>query len=261
MEREREGLTWMQAFLKERRLTTAKAAEICGISRATMEIVARGYPTLPCLALQIARGLGLTREEAKPLGKPLESKAWGKDGLPMPEPIDMDPLWYNSLPVRGKRSRSVTELYSSYVDTRAVLERLIELDRDVESLGRVLKSTSLRSVNDRERETRIRYIKALAHDLDVSPEEISAISKPERMRIIRFEMDVERLHQLMRRPGFRAHDLAAKMYRGKNGMSEFWRQLKRIESGEAITVEKAVRWADALGVELETLGSRVVKTY
>lgn len=174
----------MKTRLEELGITAQQAASICDISGTTMEIVVSGYPTLPQIAIKIAKGLGLTREEAKPLGQALDAKKWGRDGLPKANPVDADPEWYKAIPEKRKANGPMT--IGTYVDTMAVLNRLIELGKDTDYLTRVLGGVSLRSVNNRLEDTRKKYIRELAELLKLPVKKITTVKKPDVTRIIRF---------------------------------------------------------------------------
>lgn len=69
------------------------------------------------------------------------------------------------------------------------------------------------------------------------------------------------MKELMKLPQNNRHTLAAKMFCGANDGGELNRLLSRIRAGELLTVELAVKLADALGVDTGDIGQRVVKTY
>lgn len=262
---EHERMTPLRRYLRERRMTIGEAAKKCGITPTTMEIVASGSPTLPCLAIQIGKGLGLTREEVKPLGKPLQSDRWGKDGLPKPQDIDVNPSWYNALPEkRGGKAELTAEKTDPgyYVDVVAVVERLLKTgkeQKDMESLG---VSKSVANVNGyRKAETRKKYLRAIAMELGVEVEEITTMTKPKKYAYIRFRINREAVSRLMERPENRLEDVARRFLPGRVLKDAIYALRKRISEDKPMEIDTAERLADALGVEIKDIGQKVIVTF
>lgn len=89
--------------LKDRGMTVRQAAMACGMDMATMTVLADGGKTLPQLALKVARGLGLKREQARQIGQALDATRWPKKqrdgmGLAVPQKIDIDKEWWRRVP-------------------------------------------------------------------------------------------------------------------------------------------------------------------
>lgn len=174
--------TWMQKRLQEMELTTDQAAIQCGVSLATMQIVAGGSPTLPCLALKIGKGLGLTREEVKPLGKPLNANAWGKNGLPVPNEIDVDPAWWKRLPKSCAKAAAPVKQPKGWLNILAVMERLIVLDMDQDDLKPLLGRLTLNAINGMSEKSRVEWIERLEDALKVKTTALEGMDEVNRAR-------------------------------------------------------------------------------
>lgn len=257
-----EQLTPLRRYLRERGLSLTAGAEKCGVSIETMQVVAGGSPTLPCLALAIGKGLGLTQEEVRPLGKPLTSQNWGREGIPMPKAVDRDPEWYRRLAVRREaEDRALEQGY--YVDVMAVMNRLMELDRDVRSLECLPSGKNLREINSRKTETRKRYLQAIADEIGLPVEDISTMHKSSKTHLIRYQVDYGIIRQMMEQPGNGEMELADRMYTGRQddrrcSLRHF---LRTLESGDPVQISAAARLAAGLGARLEDIGQRVIVTY
>lgn len=255
--------TPLQMYLQERQLSVRAAAKLCDVSVATMEIVAGGSPTLPCLAIQIGKGLGLTRDEVKPLGKPLQSKNWGKNGLPDPNPIDVNPKWYNELP--KKRSDTTRDEYAVmsgyFVDVKAVMNRLLELGMEMQDIRCLPEGKNLRSINNKLLGTRKRYLMLIAQELGMPVEDITTMHRQDKLMLFRFQLDADSLTRIMARPGNGLEQLAQKMLPGQSKKDAVYATRKRLEDKAPMKLDYAARLAAALGAELDELGQRVIVTY
>lgn len=86
-----------QQMIEARNLTVQEAQKLSGISPETFKVLLDGGRTIPQLALKVGRGLHLTQEEVKQLGKTLDRAEWKRLELPVPPAIDGDPLWYEKV--------------------------------------------------------------------------------------------------------------------------------------------------------------------
>lgn len=263
--REHERMTPLRRYLRERRMTLKEAAEKCGVTMATMEIVASGSPTLPCLAIQIGKGLGLTREEVKPLGKPLQSDRWGKEGLPKPLAIDVNPHWYKALPdKRGEKpAKVVTKTEPGYyVNILAVMERLMVLNKETRELRCLPKGNGLWHINhSRLVDTRKRYLLEIAEEIGVDVEQITTMVKPDQYYYFRFKLDHEAIARLMERPGNGLESMAARLMPNRRLKDAVYVAKGRIAETKPLDLGTARKLAAALGVELEEIGNRVIVTF
>jgi hypothetical protein len=247
-------------------MTLKEAAEKCGVTMATMEIVASGSPTLPCLAIQIGKGLGLTREEVKPLGKPLQSDRWGKEGLPKPLEIDVNPHWYKALPDKrgGATADDVTtkDAPGYYVNILAVMERLLVLNKETRDLRCLPKGNGLWHINhSRLVDTRKRYLLEIAEEIGVDVEQITTMVKPDQYYYFRFKLDYEAIARLMERPGNDLENMAARLLPNRRLKDAVYVAKGRIAETKPLDLGTAGKLAKALGVELEEIGHRVIVTF
>lgn len=260
--REHERMTPLRRYLRERRMTLPEAAKKCGVTMATMEIVASGSPTLPCLAIQIGKGLGLTREEVKPLGKPLQSDRWGKEGLPKPLAIDVNPHWYKALPAGKDEPECVEEELHDpgyYVDVLQVTKRLAEMGKEQKELASLGGCKSIANVNGLRRvESREKYLKAIALELGVDTDAITTMSKPEKYAYTRFCLDAEAVERIMERPENALDDVAMRFRPGRKLKDARYTLRKRLSEDRPMEIETAKRLAAALGVEMGEIGHRVI---
>lgn len=93
----------LKQAIEARGLTEKEAWKKSGISIALFDALLGGGVTLPSLALKVGANLGLTMEETKQLGQPLDREEWRGMGLPVPAPLDGDPRWYEKLGREQKR--------------------------------------------------------------------------------------------------------------------------------------------------------------
>lgn len=262
--REPERMTPLRRYLRERGMTLQEAAQKCGVSIETMQIVLSGRPTLPCLALQIGSGLGLTQEQVKPLGKQLQAERWGKDGLPRAQAIDVNPAWYRALPEkRGGKAEAVTEKDPGcYVDIRATMERMLVLGKDMRDLRCLPKGNGLWHINHSKLvETRKRYLEAIAGELGVGAETITTAVLPDQYYYFRFQLDNGAVRKLMERPGNDLDHLAARLYPNRTRKDALYNTRGRVAETKPVDVGAAGKLAEALGVGLEEIGRRVIVTF
>lgn len=256
--REPERMTPLRRYLRERGMTLQEAAQKCGVTIKTMEIVAGGSPTLPCLAIQIGSGLGLTQEQVKPLGKQLDASAWGKNGLPEANAIDVDREWWKQL--RGGR-RTARAQKDVYLDIRALLEHLIAQDKDIACLRPELGEYTLNGINALKAETRRKWISRLEEAMGARQGAFETWKRPKGVHNIYFQADYAKICRLMERPGYDHEALAMRLYPTPTGVETLLDNLWRIERGDTFSLNKARRWADALGVELKEIGEKCIKIY
>lgn len=83
--------------LQQRGITPEEAAHRTGLDGVTLGYLLAGYQTLPQFALMVGKGLGLTQEQTRTLGKPLDRRIWLREGYPKPSKVDIDPLWYKTI--------------------------------------------------------------------------------------------------------------------------------------------------------------------
>lgn len=249
---------WLKSYLREKNLTTARAAQQCGVSIETMQIVLSGRPTLPCLALQIGSGLGLTQEDVKTLGKPLDANAWGKNGLPQANEIDIDPEWWKHLKKAARKTKTATDVY---LDIGLVMQRLIDLDSDTGILRPVLGDYTLNGLNSLRVEMRRKWIEKLEKELHLKEGALSTHRRPKGVHVICFKCDIEKIARLMKRPGYHAESLAMRLYPTRTGLETLQDTLWQIERGDTFSLNKAERWAEALGVKLNEIGEKCIKVY
>lgn len=262
--REPERMTPLRRYLRERGMTLLDAAKKCGVTIKTMEIVAGGSPTLPCLAIQIGKELKLTREEVKPLGKPLQAERWGRDGLPRPQAIDVNPGWYRALPEkRGGKAEAVAEKDPGcYVDIRATMERMLVLGKDMRDLRCLPKGNGLWHINHSKLvETRKRYLEEIAGELGVEAEAITTTVMPDQYYYFRFQLDNGAIQRLMKRPGNDLDHLAARLYPNRTRKDALYNTRGRVAETKTVDVGAAGKLAEALGVGLEEIGRRVIVTF
>lgn len=258
---DREDRTWLRIRLDELGMTTAEAAAVCGVSVATMGIVVGGSPTLPQLAIKIGKGLRLTREEVKPLGKPLDARLWGRDGLPKPPKVDVDPEWYKALPQKYRDSADSVPEINGYIDVKAVLNRLMAMGKDIDAISGALGGYTMRKVNERSQAARRRCIADIAKVLGCQPQDIRTSIKPRDTKVIRFLVDCGAVQDLMCKPGNSTAELTERLFSGGEKGTQMSRLMSDIRAGEAMTVDRAARLAEALGAEVGEIGQRVIRIF
>lgn len=137
----------LKQAIEARGLTEKEAWKKSGISIALFDALLGGGVTLPSLALKVGANLGLTMEETKQLGQPLDREKWRRLGLPVPAPLDGDPRWYEKLGREQKR-RMPGESPAEHEKPNRRIRRIL---LDGEAVEKVMKENGISSGELRKR--------------------------------------------------------------------------------------------------------------
>ncbi|MBE5803342.1 MAG: hypothetical protein E7316_02410 [Clostridiales bacterium] len=221
----------------------------------TFEILLGGGVTLPQLALKAGKGLKLTQEETRQLGKPLDKTSWDAKKLPY-KPIDVDPMWYKHMRCKAE------EPEAAWMNREALLQLLLE--QGIPQRDFYAAHTELRNVNCCQPERREEIIRDIAAELGVQAD-VLRTKKPQKGQMeIMYLINKHEVEELMRRRNMNRLQLARAMWmHGEDErmpsrrMCTLW---QKIEAGEPVTQRLADIMAGALGAEVCEFASIAIRT-
>lgn len=237
-------------------LSVSEAAKLCGITPETMGVLDGGGQTLPSLAARVARGLGLTSEEARQIGHALDLKAWRKRADESARGgIDFDPLWYEHY------NRQDADKYRPPAAYLAISPLAEWCGKHCTSVNEVLKTVqpdtdkplTVSRVNyDSNAEVRADIIRRVAEHTGMSEAQLSMPRLPNSLERadVGYVASIAHMEEAQKRSGKTHKQLGAALGCGRGA----WQQVRnRVAHGSCIHAETARAVARALGVDFYAL--------
>lgn len=239
--------------LADRGLTIREAAQQCGVSARLIEVLVEGGVTLPSLAMQIGRCLGLPTEHVKRLGRPLNRENFKRATGIAPLVTDCDPKWW----LRYRRDPAVRPAERVvYLNEARLMEHILQLDGDMTMLMEITGGITPAAINKRHKSQRPQLIRAVEERLGLPEGDMMSERKPENALEIVFLPDKQAIVETMARRKLTITEMerTPPMYLG-----EMYRILEAADTGRAITIETMQKLATVMGVELCLLGRKIIR--
>lgn len=242
--------------LAQMQMTVSEAAQLCGITPETMGVLHGGSQTLPSLAARVARGLGLTSEEARQIGHALDLKTWRRRADETARGgLDFDPLWYEHY------NRHDADKYRPPAAYLAISPLAEWCGRHCTSVNEVLKTVqpdadkplTVSRVNyDSNAEVRADIIRRVAEHTGMSEAQLSMPRLPNSLERadVGYVASIAHMEEAQKRSGKTNKQLGAALGCGRGA----WQQVRnRVAHGSCIHAETARAVAKALGVDFYAL--------
>lgn len=238
--------------LADRGLSIRAAAQLCEVSARLIEILVSGGVTLPSLAMQIGRCLGLTAEQVRPLGQALDRERFRKETGVVPLATDSDPEWWR----RYRPSRDTSAVEKVYLNAGRLMEHILRLDGDMRMLYEITGGRTPAAINKGPRELRPQIIRGIEERLGLPPGALKTEKKPGHALELVFLPDREMIRKAMERQKVTPAvlDRTPPMYE-----NEIYKILDAAKEGRAITIETMRKLATAMDVELCLLGRKIIR--
>lgn len=176
----------LRVWLNEHDIDLEEAAKICRKKKcdgAYYTLLENDF-TLPTMALNVARALNIPPEDAKPMGRAIDKKAWeSKAGVEPLDKLNYCKTWYKRIESRNDSMLRPEKVYMNVVEYRRILtERGINYDVFSDEHNRLYRLC--RTLSGRH-DTRVNHIKDMADLLGVPSErlltEYATIEQQERV--------------------------------------------------------------------------------